>query len=169
MSTTSSLGYSSSANMGLSFQTSSGDKIDLQLYSKQELGYEKNDSGESISFAQKEGYKFHFETNGLSEQDKSEIADAMKKIEPAVKKFMEDNSSSSFMKEPLDIITSNISAKLPKPKDENAKNALSASTVGLFDNLLKKADKPEDIFGDMKKLLDKILKNIQNPQNIFYA
>jgi len=166
---TTSLGYSNSANMGFSFQTSSGDKIDLQLYSQKELGYEKSENSESVSFAEKEGYKFRFETNGLSEQDKSEIADAMKKIEPMIKKFMEENNSSSFMKEPLDMIASNINKELPKPKDDNAKNALSASTVGLFDNLLKKAEKPEDIFDDMKKLLDKILKNIQNPQTILYA
>ncbi len=165
----SSLGYASSASIGFSFQTSSGDKIDLQLYSKKTVGYEKNESGESLAFSSKEGYKFQFETNGLSEQDKIEIADAMKKIEPMIKKFMDDNQSGSFMKEPLDIIAFNIGKELPKPKDENAKNALSASTVGVFDNLLKKAGKPQDIFDNMKKLLDKILKNIQNPQTILYA
>ncbi len=165
----SSLGYASSANMGFSFQTSSGDKIDLQLYSKKELGYEKKEDSESLSFAAKEGYKFRFETNGLSEQDKVEIADAMKKIEPMIDKFMKENSSDSFMKEPLDMVAANISNEMPKPKDENAKNALGASTVGLFDNLLKKSNKPKDIFEDIQKLLDKVLKNLQNPQTILYA
>ncbi|MGE4398880.1 MAG: hypothetical protein AB7D29_05080 [Campylobacterales bacterium] len=165
----SSLGVASSSNLAFSFQTSSGDKIDLQLYSQKQLGYEQNKDGESLMFASKEGYKFRFETNGLSEQDKAEIADAMKKIEPMINKFIDDSGSNSFLKEPLDMVAANINATLPKPKDDNAKNALSASTVGLFDNLLKKAEKPKDLFEDMQKLLDKILKNIQNPQNVFYA
>jgi hypothetical protein len=67
------------------------------------------------------------------------------------------------------MVAANISNAMPKPKDENAKNALGASTVGLFDNLLKKSDKPKDIFEDMQKLLDKVLKNLQNPQTILYA
>lgn len=167
--TSSSLGYASSANLGFSFQTSSGDKIDLQLYSKKELGYEKSEDSESLMFAAKEGYKFRFETNGLSDQDKTEIAEAMKKIEPMINKFMEENGSETFLKEPLDIVAANINNALPKPKDENAKNALSASTVGLFDNLFQKSKAPKDIFDDMQKLLDKILKNIQNPQTILYA
>ncbi len=164
-----SLGFSSSSNMAFSFQTSSGDKIDLQLYSKKQLGYEQNEDGESLMFASKEGYKFRFETNGLTEQDKAEIAEAMKKIEPLVNKFIEDSGSNSFLKEPLDMVAANINAQLPKPKDENYKNALSASTVGLFDSLLKKAEKPKEIFEDMQKLLDKIIKNVQNPKNVFYA
>jgi hypothetical protein len=49
-------------------------------------------------FASKEGYKFRFETNGFSEQDKTEIADAMKKVEPIKNKFMEENGSGSFFK-----------------------------------------------------------------------
>jgi hypothetical protein len=171
--TSNSFGYSSSANLGFSFKTSSGDTIDLELYSKKQLDYSKEEgssgSKEALSFASKEGYKFKFQTNGLSEQDKAEIADAMKKIEPAVQKFMSDNQAGSFLKEPLDVIATSIKNELPKPKDQNTKNALSASVVGLFDNSLKKAAEPKDVFEDMKKLLDKILKNIQNPQNLFYA
>ena len=171
--TSNSLGYASSSNLGFSFKTSSGDTIDLELYSKRQLDYSKEESGdgskEALSFASQEGYKFKFQTNGLTEQDKAEIADAMKKIEPAVQKFMSENQTDSFLKEPLDMIAANIKNELPKPKDENGKNALSASVVGLFDNSLKKAPEPKDVFEDMKKLLDKILKNIQNPQNLFYA
>lgn len=164
-----SAGVASSSNLNFSFQTSSGDKIDLQLYSKKRLEYERDDSGESLMFASKDGYRFRFETNGLSEQDKAEIAEAMKKIEPIVDKFIKESGSNSFLKEPLDMVAQNIKNTLPKTDDENKKNAINASTVGLFDNLLKKAQKPEDIFEDMQKLLDKILKNIQNPQNTFYA
>lgn len=171
--TSSSLGYASSANLGFSFQTSSGDKIDLELYSKKQLAYSKEESNgqssEAVSFASQEGYRFKFETNGLTEQDKAEIAEAMKKIEPSIQKFMSENETDSFLREPLDVIAANIKNELPKPKDENGKNALSASVVDLFDNSLKKAKEPQDIFADMKKLLDKILRDIQNPQNLFYA
>jgi hypothetical protein len=67
------------------------------------------------------------------------------------------------------MVAANINNALPKPEDENTKNALSTSTVGLFDNLLQKSNTPKDIFDDMQKLLDKILKNIQNPQTVLYA
>lgn len=171
--TSSKIGYSNSSNLAFSFRTSSGDTIDIDMYSAKSLEYSKEEdggySGESISFAAKEGYRFKFQTNGLSEQDKAEIADAMKKIEPIVNKFVEGNNANSFLREPLDMIASSIQGELPKPKDDNAKNALSSSLVDLFDDSLKKSEKPSDIFENMKKLLDKILKNIQNPQNIFYA
>lgn len=171
--TTSKIGYASSANIAFSFQTSSGDTIELDMYSAKSMEYSKEEnnaqSSESFSFAAKEGYRFKFKTNGLSEQDKAEIAEAMKKIEPIVDRFVKESGANSFLREPLDMIASSIQNELPKPKDENTKRALSSSLVRLFDDSLKKSEKPSDIFEDMRKLLDKILKNIQNPQNIFYA
>lgn len=110
--------------MAFSFQTSSRDKIGLQLYSQKQLGYRQNENGESLIFASKEGYKFRFETNGLSERDKAEIADAMKKIEPMINKFIQGSGSNSFLKEPLDMVAANINAALPKLKDDNAKTLL---------------------------------------------
>lgn len=166
-------GYGSSSNLAFSFKTSSGDTIELDMYSSKSMEYSKaqdeRGGGESLSFGMKEGYRFKFQTNGLSGQDRSEIAEAMKKIEPMVDRFVKENGASSFLREPLDMIASGIQNELPKPKDENAKNALSSSVVDMFDNVFKKNEKPSDVFEDMRKLLDKILKNIQNPQNIFYA
>lgn len=163
------IGYSSGNGFGFSFETSSGDKITLDMSSKKALEYKKNDNGEALSFASEDAYKFRFETNGLSEADKAEIADAIEKIKPQLDDFLKKSGSEDFFRVPLDAVSAAISSELPKPKDKNTKNALSSSVVDMFEEALKNSEKPKSVFDDMKKILDKILKNIQNTQNIFYA
>ena len=66
-----------SASFNFSFTTSDGDKIDLKMFDSIESGssYKKGRGFESEEFTLKHmyGYEFHYEGNGLSEQDKKEI------------------------------------------------------------------------------------------------
>ena len=76
-----------------SFKTSSGDTINLSMYDNKELSYSnkssKNSQEQTLSLKHSYGYKFELSSdNGLSEQDRAEIAKAMEELRPKIDDFI---------------------------------------------------------------------------------
>jgi hypothetical protein len=163
-------------DLSLQIKTSSGDTIDLGMFQESSASYsETNDSSGStktteLSFSQ--GYKLHYEGNGISEQDQKEIADALKKFKPEIDKFMgksngnEDAKNSSKPEDWLASLGSNI---MPTPKDDNTKNMQKSEMAKMFDDVMKNFKPSEQIFNDSKRLLDKIFGLMDGKLQIKYA
>ena len=150
-------------DFNFSMKTSSGDTIDLKMYDEHaaEFSHQKNDTTETttLSLSHSYGYNFRYEGNGIDEQDKKEIAEAMKLIQPV----MEDYLKNVAKNEPKnsDIINSafDINSYLPKPKDNNTKNYLNDETLKTIDKVLEKVENQnEKILKEAQKLFDALLK-----------
>ena len=74
------------------FKTSSGDEINLSVYNNKSLEYKKqngkNTQTSELTLSHKYGYKFEFKSNGLSQQDKLEIAKTLESITPKIDEFI---------------------------------------------------------------------------------
>ena len=155
------------ASFNFDFTTSDGDKISLSLtdYLDVSSSYKKgrNYISEEFSLKHQYGYEFHYEGNGLSEQDKKEIKEAFKKIEPLFKKFLDQ-------KDKNDKIAQNIihhaKSLLPQPKNENHQNAIKQAAVDSFDNILKQIKATLDEVKKTKEFFDKLF-NDENKLNLF--
>ncbi|GAB6074799.1 ATP/GTP-binding protein [Nautilia lithotrophica] len=146
-----------SASFNFSFTTSEGDKIDLKMYDSIEAfsSYKIGGEFESEEFTIKHeyGYEFHYEGNGLSEQDLKEIKEAFEKIKPLFEKFMKQKEAN----EKVMINTAQmLKAYLPKPKDENHANAIKNEGVKTFDAVLKQIQATLDEVKKAKKLFDRL-------------
>ena len=149
-------------DFNFSMKTSSGDTIDLKMYDERavEFSHQKNDTTETttLSLSHSYGYNFRYEGNGIDEQDKKEIEEAMKLIQP----MMEDYLKNVAEGEPKnsDIINSafDINSYLPKPKDNNTKNYLNDETLKTIDKVLEKVENQnEKILKEAQKLFDALL------------
>ena len=140
-----------------SFTTSSGDKIDLDMFDSVDIenSYKKTKNGdlEQISLRHQFGYEFHYKGNGLSEQDKKEIKEAFKKIKPLFEKFLNQKKQN-------DKIMTNaahyIKSMLPDVKNENQLNFMKNEGVKSFDDVLKEMKAGFDELKKAKELFDKI-------------
>lgn len=121
------------------FKTSSGDEIKLSMYNNKSLEYkkqsDKNTQTSELTLSHKYGYKFEFKSNGLSQQDKLEIAKALEDITPKIDEFI---------------------------NNENQKNAIGSSVLDLFDNLLKQNKADKKTLQSSKNLFDETLKQLQS-------
>jgi uncharacterized damage-inducible protein DinB len=148
------------ANFEFSFTTSDGDKIDLKMYDSVEASssYKKGRGFESEEFTLKHmyGYEFHYEGNGLSEQDKKEIAEAFKKIRPLFEKFMEQKEANEKV---MTNTAQMIKSFLPEPKNENHANAIKHEGVKTFDEVLKQIQATLDEVRKAKEFFDKLFDN----------
>ncbi|MDD7599881.1 MAG: ATP/GTP-binding protein [Campylobacter sp.] len=121
------------------FKTSSGDEINLSMYNNKSLEYkkqsDKNTQTSELTLSHKYGYKFEFKSNGLSQQDKLEIAKALEDITPKIDEFI---------------------------NNKNQKNAIGSSVLDLFNNLLKQNKADEKTLQSSKNLFDEILKQLQS-------
>jgi len=127
-----------SSSFNFSFTTSDGDKIDLKMFDSIEAdsSYKKGRGFEAEEFTIKHayGYEFHYEGNGLSEQDKKEIAEAFKKIKPLFEKFIrQKQENEKVMTNTIHMLKS----MLPEPKNENHANAIKSEGLKTFDDVLK--------------------------------
>lgn len=150
-------------DFSFSMKTSSGDTIDLKMYDERaaEFSHEQNDSSTitTLSLSHAYGYNFHYEGNGIDAQDKQEIAEAMKLVEPIMEKFLKNVSESEPKN--ADIVNSafDINSLLPKAKDINTKNYLNDNTLKTFDKVLEKVENQnEKILKEAQKLFDALLK-----------
>ena len=146
-----------SANFEFSFTTSDGDKIDLKMFDSVEAGssYKKGRGFESEEFTVSHiyGYEFHYEGNGLSEQDKREIAEAFKKIKPLFEKFMEQKEANEkVMTNTIQMIKS----MLPEPKNESHANAIKHEGLKTFDDVLKQIKATLDEVRKAKEFFDRL-------------
>ena len=121
------------------FKTSSGDEINLSMYNNKSLEYkkqsDKNTQTSELTLSHQYGYKFEFKSNGLSQQDKLEIAKALENITPNIDELI---------------------------NNKNQKNAIGSSVLDLFNNLLKQNKADEKTLQSSKNLFDEILKQLQS-------
>jgi len=101
-------------DFSFSMQTSTGDKIALKLYDEKssEVSLEQNENSTSISLSltHSYGYSFNYEGNGIDANDKKEIKEAMKLIQPMLEQYFanvnesaEDFSMSEITNKAFDI------------------------------------------------------------------
>lgn len=161
--------YASSSlnNFDFKFKTSSGDEINLSMYDNKSLEYkkqsDKNTQTLELTLSRHFGYKFEFKSNGLSQQDKSEIAKALEDIAPKIDEFIKQtNENAPFSNDTITNLANSIKKDLPQIKNENQKNAISSSVLDLFDNLLKQNKANEKTLQSSKNLFDEILKQLQS-------
>ena len=109
------------------------------MYNNKSLEYKKqngkNTQTSELTLSHKYGYKFEFKSNGLSQQDKLEIAKALEDITPKIYEFI---------------------------NNKNQKNAIGSSVLDLFNNLLKQNKADEKTLQSSKNLFDEILKQLQS-------
>ncbi|WP_456479715.1 ATP/GTP-binding protein [Nautilia sp.] len=146
-----------SASFNFSFTTSDGDKIDLKMFDSIEAlsSYKRGGEFESEEFTIKHeyGYEFHYEGNGLSEQDLKEIKEAFEKIEPLFEKFMKQKEANEkVMANTVQMLKS----MLPEIKNDNYLNALKEEGVKTFDDVLKQMKATLDEVKKAKELFDRL-------------
>jgi len=153
-----------SANFDFSFTTSDGDRIELKMYDsvEAESSYKKKNGFESqeLTLKHEYGYEFHYEGNGLSEQDKKEIATAFEKIKPLFEKFMEQKDANEKV---MTNTAQMLKAYLPQPKNDNHKNAIKNEAVNTFDDILKQI---KATFEEVKKAKDLFNRLFDNSKKI---
>lgn len=141
-----------------SMKTSSGDSIDLSMYNNQEVDISavKGDGMSQMSLTIKEeyGYSFSYEGDGIDAQDRKEIKEALKEIEPLLNMFQ--NKGVRASKEDTTNVAFDINALLPKAKDENHKNFIKDSVLDKFDDMLKAFDVLEEMRDVAKDLFDRL-------------
>jgi len=149
-----------------SMKTSSGDKIDLSMYSNEEVDLSMSkDSGlqaMSISIKEEYGYNFSYEGNGIDEQDKKEIQQALKKIEPLLGIFKNSNFEASH--EDKTNLAFDINSFLPKAKDDNHKNFIKDSVIDKMDEMLKAfdaADEMRQLASDVFDMLEEQMEGLR--------
>ncbi len=157
----SSLSSYSMHSLDLSFQTSSGDMISLNLYDKESLDYKRRSSLDTASdellLTRERGMALHYEGNGLDEQDKKEIAQALKEVEDLLSSFLspkqmrEKREQSKTTQKILDIL----SPLKDRGKREKT-NYLKNSLTNTFDDILKANKQQDDTF----KILDDMFKTV---------
>ncbi len=149
-----------SANFNFSFTTSDGDKIDLKMFDSVEANssYKKTRGFESEEFTLKHayGYEFHYEGNGLSKEDKKEIAEAFKKIKPLFEKFMKQKKANEKI---MANTAQMLKSFLPEPKNENHANAIKQEGVKTFDDVLKQIKVSIDEVKKAKEFFDRLFDN----------
>ncbi|WP_456489106.1 ATP/GTP-binding protein [Caminibacter pacificus] len=139
------------------FTTSSGDRIDLEMSDslKATSSYKKNSDTtvKEISLEHAFEYKFHYEGNGLSEQDKKEIKEAFKKIKPMLEKFLKQKDTNE---KTMTNFSQMLKSSLPLPKNDNHLNAIKNEGVKTFDDVLNEIKASFDELKKAKELFDKL-------------
>jgi len=150
-------------DFNFSMQTSSGDTINLKMYDEKTSDFshqqDANSSSTTLSLSHAYGYSFKYEGNGIDAQDKQEIAEAMKLIQPMLEDYLKNVADSEPKN--ADIINKafDINTYLPKPKDVNTKNYLNDTTLKTLDTILEKTENQnEKILKQAQKLFDALLK-----------
>jgi len=159
--------------LAFSFKTSSGDEIDFSAYKETSLSLSSEEKDGSVlqtaELSIKQGYKFHYEGNGLDENDIKEIKKAMQDLKPSINDFMKESSDKDIVGRELEGLATNAKASLPEPKTNDAKSFLKDSLTSTFDDIFKMFDNNQKVFDNSKRLLDKIFDKIDGKDKAFYA
>ncbi|MCI5540010.1 ATP/GTP-binding protein [Campylobacter lanienae] len=155
-----------------SFQTSSGDTINLSMYDNKELSYSnkssKNSQEQTLSLKHSYGYKFELSSdNGLSEQDRAEIAKAMEELRPKIDDFMKQiKANEPFSDETISNIANSLKKSLPNLNSDESKIELKRSLLDMFDEMLKENKTTNNnINKTLLEQTNKLFENMIKPQN----
>lgn len=170
--TTNSYANASYNAFNYSFQTSSGDTISLSMYDNKELAYSskstKDSKEQTLSLSHSYGYRFELNSdNGLSEQDRAEIAKAMQELRPKIDDFMKQvKASEPFSDETIANIANSFKKDLPNLNDNDAKIELKRSLLDMFDEMLKEnKTKNNNINKNLLEQTHKLFENMIKPQD----
>jgi len=161
-----SVSTSSMQSFDFSMKTSSGDKISLSMYNGKDTEFsEKRDQGlheMSLSIRETYGYSFSYEGNGIDEQDKKEIAEALKKIEPLLNIFQKRDGGMDHKQ--ATNLAFDMKNLLPEPKNENHKNFIKDATLTKMDDMLKAFDAVDEMRELAKNVFDMLEKQMESLQ-----
>lgn len=159
------------SSFNFSMQTSSGDTIDLKMYDERssEFSHEENETSTrtTLSLSHAYGYNFRYEGNGIDAQDKQEIAEAMKLIEPMLESYLKNVSHNEPKNTDIVNQAFDINRYFPKPKDTNTKNYLNDATLKTMDKALANVENQNEKILIAAEKLFKALLN-QNEQFELY-
>jgi hypothetical protein len=138
-------GYAANAythnEFNFNFKTSDGDSIKINLSKDENIRQGKDERGSFISFESIESLQFEYNGNGISEQDKREIANALKSIRPKVEAFFKNSLNKKDFKLE-DMLSKNLDKK--EVAKENTKEVakepsknVEQTKSSLVDNLRK--------------------------------
>lgn len=153
--------------LDFSFKTSSGDNISLSMYDNKELSTSSTNDGnmsvQEFSLSHAYGYEYHYEGNGIDENDKKEIAKALEALQPKIDEFMQ-NVQDSGIPSPSEILNTSkdLRDELPEVKDENQKSAIQDQVLKLFDDNVQKYFPNEDILKSAKSLFDRLNEQLES-------
>jgi hypothetical protein len=122
-------GYGAYANeykeFGYQFQTSDGDKISIDLSQEKDVSYEGDANGGTLNLTLIDTFQFSYEGNGISDQDRKEIAEALAKIKPKIEAFFGESAKQiglefeSKLSSTLSIALDKDGKPLAQPNGEN--------------------------------------------------
>ncbi|MEO1923656.1 MAG: ATP/GTP-binding protein [Nautiliaceae bacterium] len=148
------------ASFDFSFTTSSGDKIELNMFDSVEAQSSfKRGRGiisQELTLKHSYGYEFHYEGNGLDENDLKEIKEAFKKVKPLLEKFLKQKDANEKV---ISNVAHALKSKLPEPKNEEYEKAIKQEGVNTFDEVLKSIKAGLEELNAAKKLFDKLFDN----------
>lgn len=150
-------------DFNFSMQTSSGDKINLKMYDEKASDFSHQKSADAstttLSLSHAYGYSFKYEGNGIDENDKKEIAQAMKLIQPMLDTYFKNVAETAPKNADIINTAFDINSYLPKPKEENTKNYLNDALLKTMDKTLEKVQQQnEKILEQAQKLFEALLK-----------
>ena len=154
-------------DFNFSMQTSSGDKIDLKLYDEKssELSFSKdgNSTSLTLSLTHSYGYSFRYEGDGIDAQDKKEIDQAMKTIQPMLEKYMQNvkDGEENFSMSEITNRAFDINSYLPKTQNQDTKNYLQNQTLKSIDKILEEVQyQNQKVLEHAQKLFESIMKQM---------
>jgi hypothetical protein len=158
----------------IEMRTSSGDLVNIGLSSEQSLSMSsRKDSGvqsSSFSFSSMQAFSFSVDSNGISEQDKKEIAAFMEIARPYIDDFMSELQSGT-QTTPRNEVAREVAAVFdPLKGNGNAvENHARNGIVSLFDDTIKKVEAFEMLIDEAQKLLEKALDYFDRDAPLLYA
>ncbi|MCD8544663.1 MAG: hypothetical protein LRY52_07340 [Sulfurospirillum cavolei] len=152
-------------SLGFSLQTSSGDVIDLNMYDERSASISHEQSGGTqntmLSLSHAYGYSFHYEGDGIDENDQKEIDAAMQLIQPQIDEYLSNVQKSSETVTLASAINTayEVNQTLPSAKDQNTQNYTNNSLLKMIDHMMEQADKQnEKVLEGAQKLFESVLK-----------
>jgi len=158
---------STSNSFGFTLKTSSGDEISLSFYDNKsvEFGAKASSSERSFSMTLRHelGYSFSYKGDGISVQDQKEIEEAMKKIKPIYKKFLENIKKSDEIPGFKEITNFSqiMRNNMPKLQSPDSQELLKDRTVDTMDKVLAIFEKSQKLLEGTKRLFDKLFANMK--------
>ena len=147
-------------------KTSSGDEISLSFYDDKSIEFEAKESINKRSYSMRLrhelGYSFSYKGDGISQQDQKEIEEAIKKIKPIYKKFLENIKKSDEIPgfEEITNFSQMMRSKIPKLESPDSKEFLKDKTVEAMDEVLEVFEKSQKLLESTKRLFDKLFENV---------
>lgn len=151
----------------ISFQTSSGDSVELDMYKKQEEtaleAKSENGYEASYSFASVKKFSFSYKGDGIDDQDRAEIEAFMEKITPLIEDFYNDEPEV-----PYNEAVNKIATPIKAIEDEDLQNYAKSALVETFDKTIDSSITQEKL-SQMEEFLKDILAKIERPEMILYG